>query len=63
MEADYLTLLTFALMLLISGSIAGLMAGVLGVGGGIVIVPVLFMIFPFMGVDEEGRMRLAVGHH
>jgi len=47
--------------LLATGAIAGVMAGLLGVGGGIVIVPVLFHLFSLLGVDEAVRMHLAVG--
>ncbi|MBN2751978.1 MAG: sulfite exporter TauE/SafE family protein [Rhodospirillaceae bacterium] len=54
-------LLPFALVLLSTGAIAGLLAGVLGVGGGIVIVPVLYLLFPLLGINEAVRMHLAVG--
>ncbi|MAX31555.1 MAG: hypothetical protein CME72_00605 [Halomonadaceae bacterium] len=47
--------------LLATGAVAGVMAGLLGVGGGIVIVPVLFHLFSLLGVDEGVRMHLAVG--
>ncbi|WP_431284238.1 sulfite exporter TauE/SafE family protein [Humitalea sp. 24SJ18S-53] len=45
----------------LTGLLSGTLAGLLGVGGGIVIVPVLFMVFPFFGVDEAVQMKLAVG--
>ncbi|MEM7570189.1 MAG: sulfite exporter TauE/SafE family protein [Pseudomonadota bacterium] len=51
----------FVAGLLATGVIAGVLAGLLGVGGGIVIVPVLFHIFTGLGVDEGVRMHLAVG--
>jgi len=51
----------FAGGILLTGVIAGILAGLLGVGGGIVIVPVLFNIFLFLGIDEAVRMHLAVG--
>lgn len=54
-------LLTLALALLGTGAIAGLLAGLLGVGGGIVVVPVLFYVLPLVGVDEDLRMHVAVG--
>lgn len=50
-----------ALALLSTGAVAGLIAGLLGVGGGIVIVPVLFHVLPLAGVEEAVRMHLAVG--
>lgn len=52
---------SFAAALLITGMIAGVLAGLLGVGGGIVIVPVLFLLFPYLGVHDDVRMHLAVG--
>lgn len=45
----------------ITGIIAGLLAGLLGVGGGIVIVPVLYHLFTLLGVDESVKMHVAVG--
>ncbi|BBF93505.1 sulfite exporter TauE/SafE family protein [Blastochloris tepida] len=47
--------------LLAAGIVTGLMAGLFGVGGGAVIVPVLYQVFQMMGVPEEVRMHLAVG--
>ncbi|WP_051208151.1 sulfite exporter TauE/SafE family protein [Saccharospirillum impatiens] len=49
------------LALSVTGIIAGLMAGLLGVGGGIVIVPVLYHLFTLLGVDESVKMHVAVG--
>ena len=37
------------------------MAGLLGVGGGIVIVPVLYTTLGFLGVDPDIQMHVAVG--
>ncbi len=54
-------LVLFAGALLVTGLIAGVLAGLLGVGGGIVIVPVLFHMFTALGIDESVRMHLAVG--
>src|SRR5437764_180673 len=50
----------FALGLLITGVLSGLAAGMLGVGGGIVIVPILYHVLTLLGVDESVRMQVAV---
>ena len=50
-----------AAALLVTGLVAGIMAGLLGVGGGIVIVPVLYHLFTLLGIDESVRMHAAVG--
>jgi uncharacterized membrane protein YfcA len=50
-----------AIALLGAGAITGLLAGVFGVGGGTVIVPVLYELFQAVGVPEEVRMPLCVG--
>jgi uncharacterized membrane protein YfcA len=52
---------TFALGLVIAGVVGGLVAGMLGVGGGIVIVPVLYHVMDLMGIDPNVRMHIAVG--
>lgn len=49
------------LALLASGVVAGVLAGLLGVGGGIVIVPMLYHVFRAYGVDVTMAMPLAVG--
>ncbi len=54
-------LLALAAVLVGTGLFAGVTAGLLGVGGGIVIVPVLFHMFGILGIDEAVRMHMAVG--
>ncbi|MBN8532633.1 MAG: sulfite exporter TauE/SafE family protein [Rhizobiales bacterium] len=54
-------LATLAIALLAAGVLTGLLAGMFGVGGGAVIVPVLYQIFGFLGVPEDVRMHLCVG--
>ena len=44
-----------------TGMVGGVLAGLLGVGGGIVIVPVLYNILPFFGVDDTVRIHIAIG--
>jgi uncharacterized membrane protein YfcA len=52
---------TLALGLVIAGTVAGLVAGMLGMGAGIVIVPVLYHVLSIAGVPEDSRMHVAVG--
>lgn len=47
------------LALVATGIFAGILAGLLGVGGGIVIVPVLFFLFQSFGVSPESAMLVA----
>ena len=54
-------LVFLAVALLGAGVITGLLAGLFGVGGGAVIVPVLYQIFGMVGVPEQYRMHLCVG--
>jgi uncharacterized membrane protein YfcA len=46
---------------LILGAIAGLTAGLLGVGGGLIIVPALASIFIQMSIQDTMVMHLAIG--
>jgi len=46
--------------MLLTGAIGGVLAGLLGIGGGIVIVPVLEAALTFVGVDPSVRMHIAV---
>lgn len=58
---DPLWLAALAAAMAATGLISGTLAGLLGVGGGIVIVPVLFNVFPLFGIPEAVQMKLAVG--
>lgn len=49
------------LLLVAMGGLAGVMAGLLGIGGGALIVPVLMFVFERQGVHPEIRMQLALG--
>jgi uncharacterized membrane protein YfcA len=43
------------------GVLTGIMAGLFGIGGGAVIVPVLYEVFGTLGVADDIRMQLCVG--
>jgi uncharacterized membrane protein YfcA len=47
--------------MLATGCVAGVLAGLFGIGGGIVIVPVLEAVLGLLGVDPAIRMHIAVG--
>ncbi len=53
-------LLILGAAMLATGCVAGVLAGLFGIGGGIVIVPVLELTLGFVGVDAAIRMHIAV---
>ncbi len=60
-DISLFSLALLALALLATGVVAGIIAGLLGVGGGIVIVPVLYYMFTALKVDPNVLMHVAVG--
>lgn len=44
-----------------AGALVGILAGLFGIGGGAVIVPVLYEVFGVLGVPEELRIQLCIG--
>src|SRR5712675_2514004 len=58
---DTSELLELALLLVTVGGLAGFLAGVFGIGGGAVLVPVFYECFRLAGVPLEVRMPLCIG--
>lgn len=54
-------MLTTILIYLCCGAVVGILAGLLGVGGGTVIVPILIAIFPTQGVPAQYVQQMALG--
>lgn len=54
-----IALLVAAVM--VAGVATGILAGLFGIGGGAIIVPVLYEVFRILGVPEDVRMQLCVG--
>ena len=49
------------IILLSAGAVAGIAAGLLGIGGGVIIVPVLSLVFASQAVDASILIKVAVG--
>jgi uncharacterized protein len=54
-------LLWLTLAILGAGIVTGLLAGLFGIGGGAIIVPVLFEVFRLFDVPDQVRMQLCIG--
>ncbi|WP_374832621.1 sulfite exporter TauE/SafE family protein [Paenochrobactrum pullorum] len=58
---DTYELVWLVIGLLVAGGITGMLAGLFGVGGGTVAVPILYELFRYLGVPEDVRMQLCIG--
>ena len=47
--------------MVLSAIVVGFLAGFFGIGGGIIMVPILFYIFSFVGMDKSFVMHMAIG--
>jgi uncharacterized membrane protein YfcA len=54
-------ILLFAAALIAAGAVAGLLAGLFGVGGGAILVPVFYQVYGLLDVPDSVRTHIAVG--
>lgn len=54
-------LMPFVAGLMAAGAVAGFLAGLFGIGGGAVLVPVFYQMLGVLGVDDAVRMHVSVG--
>lgn len=57
---ELIPLLTVMALLIAVGALAGVLAGLLGVGGGIVLVPAFFYVFSGLGYDNAQLMQICL---
>jgi uncharacterized membrane protein YfcA len=50
-----------SLWIVAAGILVGILAGLFGIGGGAIIVPVLYEVFRVLGVPEDVRIQLCIG--
>ena len=54
-------IMMFSAALVAAGAVAGLLAGLFGVGGGAILVPVFYQVYGLLGVPDSVRTHIAVG--
>lgn len=60
-QLDLASLVPVIVALVASGGVIGVLAGLFGIGGGAISVPVFFELFRVLGYPEDIRMPMAVG--
>lgn len=58
---SYNELAWLAAIIVAGGVVSGFLAGLFGIGGGAIIVPILYEVFRIIGVGDDVRMQLCIG--
>ena len=58
---DQIQIIFIVIAMTVSAVVTGFMAGFFGIGGGLIMVPILFYIFNFAGFEQAFIMHLALG--
>jgi uncharacterized membrane protein YfcA len=58
---SYAELAWLAAIIIAGGVVSGFLAGLFGIGGGAIIVPILYEVFRIIGTPDEVRMQLCIG--
>lgn len=61
MVDEFIHYLPFLLGLALTGALSGVMAGLLGIGGGIIMVPAMVLAYQILGYNPDVIMHVAVG--
>ncbi len=61
MDAHLHEIIRLAIAVGVGGVITGILAGLFGIGGGTIIVPILYEVFRFLEVPEDVRLQLCIG--